>query len=363
MSGMVNGHEPALRLTCPRPALGADTTDHNKETVMWDFELGKSMNLMMKTMPFILFRMAVYFGVALAYVLVTGLGAGVGWGIGGLGDEGFRAASTFWGGFIGFGIVGFVMYLLREYLLYVVKAGHIAVLVELLDGKSMPEGRSQIEHASNVVKARFGQASVLFAVDQLIKGVLRTVSGMARTVFRIIPIPGARQAINVLEAFLKLAVGFIDEVILAYSIRTGSNNAWASSREALVLYGQNYQPMLKNAAWLTLFVYGLSFLVFLVMLAPAAALAYLVPGGWSATGVIIAVILAWSFKVALIEPFAITCMMQAYFKAIEGQQPNPEWEAKLDGMSKKFRELKDKAAASMSGTGTDNTQDQGISPG
>ncbi|EWH00372.1 hypothetical protein [Halomonas sp. BC04] len=33
-------------------------------------------------------------------------------------------------------------------------------------------------------------------------------------------------------------------------------------------------------------------------------------------------------------------MMQAFFKAIEGQQPDPEWEAKLDGMSAKFRKLK-----------------------
>ncbi|MGM0984502.1 MAG: hypothetical protein ACQEXG_13950 [Pseudomonadota bacterium] len=137
---------------------------------MWDFKIGQALGLMLKTLPFILFRLAVYFGVALAYVLMTGAGASVGWGIGGLGDEGFRAASTFWGGAIGFGIVGAVMYVLREYLLYVVKAGHIAVLVELLDGQTLPEGRGQIDHAQTVVRERFGQASLLFGIDQLIKG-------------------------------------------------------------------------------------------------------------------------------------------------------------------------------------------------
>ena len=45
---------------------------------MWDFRIGTALGLMAKTLPFILFRLAVYFGVALAYVLMTGVGAGVG---------------------------------------------------------------------------------------------------------------------------------------------------------------------------------------------------------------------------------------------------------------------------------------------
>jgi len=321
---------------------------------MWDFSIATSLGLMVRTLPFIVFRLLVYFGVALAYVLMTGMGAGVGWGIGGVGDEGFRAASTFWGGVVGFGIVGAIMYVLREYLLYVVKAGHIAVLVELLDGQSLPQGRGQIQHASESVKARFGQASLLFAADQLIKGVLRTITGMFRTLFHLLPVPGAQTLLRVVEGFLRMAVGFIDEVILAHCLRTRADNTWEASREALVLYGQNAKPMLKNAAWLTLIVYGLAFVIFLVMLAPAALVAYLIPGGWSATGVVVALLFAWSVKVALLEPFAVTCMMQAYFKVIEGQRPDPEWEARLEGMSKKFRELKDKAAqtaGSTAGTG------------
>ncbi len=318
---------------------------------MWDFSIRRALGLMLKTLPFIIFRLMVYFGVALAYVLMTGIGAGVGWGIGGFGEEGFRAASTFWGGLIGFGIVGAIMYALREYLLYVVKAGHIAVLVELIDGGSLPEGRGQLQHASGVIRERFGQASLLFAVDQLIKGVLRSITGMFRTLFRLLPIPGAQTLLRIVEGFLRMAVGFIDEVILAYCIRTRADNAWEASRESLVLYGQNARPMLKNAAWLTLFVYGLAFIIFLVMLAPAALVAYLIPGGWSATGVVVALVFAWSVKAALLEPFAVACMMQAYFKAIEGQQPDPEWEARLDGMSSKFRRLKEKAVEATSTPG------------
>ncbi len=299
--------------------------------------------MMVRTMPFILLRIAVYFGITLGYILVTGVGAGVGYGIGGFGEEGLRASTTMWGGLAGFSIFGAVMYWAREYILYIVKAGHIAVLIELIEGKPMPDGRSQIAHASAVVKERFPQASVLFAIDQLIKGVIRAISGLVRGILTILPIPGARQLGTILSAFLRVAVGFIDEVILAYAIRTKSDNAWMSAKEALVLYGQNYKPMLKNAAWLAFIVYGLSFVVFLVMLAPAALVVYLMPGAWAAGSVVFALLFAWSVKAAVLEPFAITCMMQVYFKTIEGQQPNPEWEAKLEQMSGKFRKLKDRA--------------------
>jgi hypothetical protein len=110
-----------------------------------------------------------------------------------------------------------------------------------------------------------------------------------------------------------------------------------------VLYGQNAKPMMINAAWVTAFVYLLSFLFFLVMLVPAGLVVYLLPGAWSAGGFVFAILFAWAVKAAIIEPFAIACLLQAFFKVTDGQEPNPEWEAKLDNASKKFRKLGQKA--------------------
>ena len=311
---------------------------------MWDFSIGSALAMMARTLPFILMRVAVYFGMALGYVLVTGTGAGIGYGIGGFGDDGFRASSTLWGGLAGFGLFGAIMYWAREYVLYIVKAGHIAVLVELIDGRPMPQGRSQIAHAATVVRQRFAQASVLFAIDQLVRGVIGAITGVVRGVLTLLPIPGARQVSGLLHAFLRVAVGLIDEVILAHAIRSRATDPWASAREALVLYGQNYRPMLKNAAWLAVIVYGLSFVVFLVMLAPAALVVYLMPGAWAAGGFVFALLFAWAVKAALLEPFAVACMMQVYFRAVEGQSPDPEWDARLEQMSGHFRKLKGRIA-------------------
>jgi hypothetical protein len=46
-------------------------------------------------------------------------------------------------------------------------------------------------------------------------------------------------------------------------------------------------------------------------------------------------------KQALIEPLAEACLLQAYFRKVEG--PDPQWDARLDQLPQKFRELKARA--------------------
>lgn len=324
---------------------------------MWDFSIGKTLKLMMQTLPFLGLRLLVYFGVAVGYVLVTGMGAGMGYGLAALSGPGTQASAALWGGIIGFGVFGAFMYWAREYLLYLVKAGHIAILVTLLDGKTLPQGTSQIRYGSDVVKARFVQTSILFALDQLIKGVIRALAGLVRGALSIVSLPGAQQLSSILHAFLRVAVGFVDEVILARTIHTASTNPWGTARDSLILYGQNYKIMLKNAAWLAVLVYLFSFLVFLIMLAPATLVVYWMPDAWSAGAFVFALLFAWSIKAALLEPFAVTCLMDVYLKTIEGQQPDQEWEARLEQMSGKFRKLKERAHDAM--RDTDRTPDMG----
>src|SRR3546814_8119471 len=96
---------------------------------------------------------------------------------------------------------------------------------------------------------------------------------------------------------------------------------------------------MKNAAWLGVWVYVFSFLVFLLMLAPATLVVYWLPGAWSAGALVFALLFAWSIKAALLEPFAITCLMDVYFKTIEGQQPDQEWEARMERSDEHTSEL------------------------
>ncbi len=306
-----------------------------------DFNISDVIGLLARTMPFLVFRFLIYFGITLAYVLVTGVGMGVGYFVGQIGDD--PGTFSVWGGLFGFGLVSAAVYLLREYLLYLVKAGHIAVLVELLDGKTLPAGRAQIEYAQSMVRERFAQSSVLFGLDQLIKGVLSAFNRTFFTLSALIPIPGVQGLVKFVNTVVTLSLTYLDEVILAHNMRTRSDNPWRSGQSALILYAQNYKAFLKNAFVLAFVIWGLTFAVFLLALAPAAGIVALFPGSAGMLTLIIAVVFAWGVKQAVIEPFAMTALMQVFFKVTAGQVPDPEWEARLEGVSEKFRTLKERA--------------------
>ena len=66
------------------------------------------------------------------------------------------------------------------------------------------------------MRERFVETSVLFGVDQLIKGVLGAILGLLQGIAALLPIPGLQNVVGIVRAFLRLAVGLMDEVILGY---------------------------------------------------------------------------------------------------------------------------------------------------
>jgi hypothetical protein len=282
--------------------------------------------------------------------MATGTGASVGYGVGHIStDPDGPLSFALWGGVVGFGIVSIVVYWIREYILYVVKAGHIAVMVHLIDGRDVPGGQGQIAYARQVVAERFAEANILFVMDQLVKGAIRAITGLIGGIAAFLPIPGLQGLVSFINTVIRLSLTYVDEIILGYNIRLNSRNPFETARQGVVLYAQNGTTLVKNAVWLALIMWVLAFLVFLVMLAPAAAMIYWMPGALSGWSFVLAIILAWAVKSALLEPFCIAALMQVYFKVIAGQVPNPDWDGRLSEASKYFRELKDKAMASFGG--------------
>ncbi len=316
---------------------------------MWDFNFGKAFAMVGKTLPFLVLRVVVFVGIGVAYVIASGGGAAIGYGFG----RAFLASSEggmFWGGLIGLGVVSMALYLAREYLLYLVKAAHIAVLVELYDGREVPAGQSQLGFGANFVKTYFATSSVLFGVDQLIKAVLRTFFGTINFFTAFLPVPALQSLIRLAENIVRLSLTYVDEIILAYLIRTRTTNPWDTAKDGVILYAQNYKHFLKNAIWLSIFLWLLTAALFLVLLGPTAVLVVVMPGQLAVWGFVLAAVFAWSIKAAILEPLAIACLMQVYFQTIEGQKPDPEWEARLDGVSRRFRDMTSRAATWPTGS-------------
>lgn len=312
---------------------------------MLDFRTREIFGLLLRTLPFLLLRLAVYLGITIAYVLAVGVGSGIGLVVGKVGGGGGAGAG--WGAFAGFVIVTGLLYWAREYLLYLVKAGHIAVLVELMDGRAIPDGKGQIDFASNIVKQHFATSSMLFGLNQLIRGILRAFNRLTVSIAEWLPIPGLDVLVKLVDAVINTSLSHLDQVILAQILRARSTNPWATARDSVVLYAQNYKGVLKNAAFLTLIIWALTLLIFLVVFGPIAALIGLFhvhAGLWTFA---LALVAALSLKAALIDPFAMTALLQVYDRITAGQTPDPQWSAKLEGISAKFRELTQKADTVM----------------
>ena len=111
---------------------------------MWDFSFSRALAMVMQTLPFVVLRILVYVGIALAYVLTVGVGGALGWGFGHMasGPEG-PSGGAIWGSLAGFGLLSAAIYMAREYLLYLVKAAHIAVLVQASTASPFPRARAR----------------------------------------------------------------------------------------------------------------------------------------------------------------------------------------------------------------------------
>jgi hypothetical protein len=304
---------------------------------MLDFKTGRTLGLLVRTAPFVLLRVAVYAGIALAYALAVGAGAAIGLLFGKIGGNGDTGAGL--GSLAGFVIACGILYWAREYLLYLVKAAHVAVLIRLLDGKPMPGGQNQIAFGREAVKQHFASSSLLFGLNQSVRGALRAFNGVTLSIASWLPIPGLEALVKLIDKIIATSLSHLDQVILAQILRKESADPWATACDSVVLYAQNYEGVFKNAAFLTFIVWGLTLLIFLLVAAPVVALVglfHVQAGLWTFA---LTALTAWSLKAAIIDPFVTAALMQMYDKLTAGQVPDVAWAARLESISDKFRGL------------------------
>jgi len=308
---------------------------------MLDFAWSEGAARVLRTLPFLAIRVAVYFGIAAAFVVAAGGGAGIGWAIGAIGGLAGRAPGAFWGTVGGLAFIGFILWWLREYLLFLVEAAHVAAMVR--DPASAPSRFGQIGHSLSIVQQRFREMRSLLAAQQLMHGTIGTLIDKADLPASLIgpglPLPSAPA-----NAILRHALRFMSEVVLARALRSAAKNPWPELRDALVLLAQNQTVLLRKATILAAIAYGLSFFVFLLALMPAAALSASFPGTLGAATLLLAIVFTWTFKQALIEPLMIAQMIEEVSRATRGQSPDTEWDTTLTKVSPQFREIKARAA-------------------
>ncbi|WP_036839427.1 hypothetical protein [Pleomorphomonas oryzae] len=307
--------------------------------MLWSFSVWRSLGLVGRTWPFLVLRLAVNLAIAVGAMLTVSIGAFLGWGLGHIVSSVPVEAGTIYGGLLGFVVLGIILWWIRDYLLYLLTAGHVAALTQAFDGTPLPPGKGQVAAALAIVRERFGEVSLLFVLDQLVKGAVRAVTRLIDWLTDLMGMPGLSGFVRLVDTVVRLSTNFIDELVLTRQIRIASTDPWTTARESIVLYAQNAPAILRNSVWLMLFRWALTVVLFALLISPAAAFVYLVPGETAGWTLAFALLLAVALQRALIDPFCIAALMQVYFAEIEGQRPNPDWDDRLAEASRPFRDL------------------------
>lgn len=303
----------------------------------------EALKILAKTMPYILLRLAVYGFLGLGAAAYLGLVLAVSKVFG-------RAGAVLF--LIGLALLAGLPRLLKQYGLYLINAGHIAVITELIQGGSLPTGTGQLQFGKQTVTAMFKEVSTLFVVDRLVDGALRVFTRTVSSVTDLLPLPGMGGLAKMAGAVVQFSLTFVDETILSYNLARKQENFWEGARRGAVLYAQNWQPILTTAVACTAANWVGFLVIFLLLLVPFAPMAMASHAEalklfWLAA----AFAIAYGLKLALFNPFFQTAMILTFQSATAGQQPSVEWESRLAAASSQFRELQRKAADFMRNNG------------
>ncbi len=295
-----------------------------------EFHFDKALRIFVRTYPFVLVRLVVS--------LIVVAGSVLWWvGIFHLFRNWPFPGPPFLAWILGAVLFGSGVKLVRNYVLYLIKAAHVSVITQLAVQGDLPLNTDQLSFGLQTVFKYFLRVSILFGVDQLVRVVLKAFN---RSVFRLLGfIPGAGSLRGFSQRVLDYSLGYVDEAILSYTLLQPERNPWSAARDGLILYVQNWKTILGSGFVLALISYGLT----TILAAPGLILFWAVPtlSGKVWAGVFAGIALVLKF--AIMDPFSLTSVIVNFHAAIAGQTADPTWGRRLEEVSKEFKKFNSEA--------------------
>jgi hypothetical protein len=318
---------------------------HSYPLAVQDAGFGTALSLFLRTSPYAIAR----FGILLVVSVVT-----IVWWVLTFGGSAFLGAKLhpFAGYawlFTGLGVYGYVWWTVVRYGLYLLKAGHVAVLTELITRGDIGVGsEGMFAYGKRIVTERFGQVNAMFALDMLVHGIVRAFNRTLSWIANLLPIPGLSGVVGIVNAIVYAATTFIDETILSYSLARGDSDNFRSSRDGLIYYAQNSKEVLKTGVWVVILDKVATFIAWVVMLVPAFIITWILPSSIAGAGgffaFVVAGLFAWNLRAAFLEPLFLTMVMVKFHVCVREQPIDLVWDERLSSASGKFVELKNKIA-------------------
>lgn len=311
------------------------------------------MKLIRKTMPFIITRILIYGLFGLISLIFLGIMIGIGFLI-------LKLFGESGGAFIfvmiaALGVIYAGLRFLERYVLYMVKMGHVSVIVELLRKGKVPEGKGMVAYGKEQVTENFGASNVAFLVDKMVHAAVRQIQRWIMRVGNLFKfIPGSQNIIGIINAIMSVSLNYIDEAIMSYIFLRKSEkheeSVWKSASDGVVLYAQSWKGILKSATISVAFIYLFNIILFLILVFPLMFLSKIISAGTPGLGSLLgfiaivgAYVLTTVIKRALIDPIVTIIMIRSYQMSIQGLEPAMDLQQRLLGISSRFRQLFDKS--------------------
>ena len=327
------------------PSAGA-LVRHSYPLHVRDHGLATAIGLLLQSLPYAAMRFALQLAVTVAGILWLVIA------IGGAAWLGTHIAQAFgWVWFLLWLIgVGWFWGAVLRYALHLVECGHVAVLTELITRGAVGNGsESMFAYGRRIVTERFGEVNVLFGLNALVRGALQAFHRTLDWVGEMIPIPGLESLASIVNMILRAATRYLDKVIFSYNLARNDGNPWRGAREGIIYYCQNAKPILKTSVWIVIQERILTFILWIALLSPAAAITVMLPQSVREAGglvsVVIAILLTGAVRSAFLKPIFLVKMMVRFHALIENQPINESWDARLSEISDKFRDLDRKGMA------------------
>lgn len=293
----------------------------------------KTNDIYFKTMKFVWLKLALGAAITLVSTIILAIFMLIGYAIGG---PGIVIMLCFWMIFTG-GIHRFAMY----YFGYMLKAGHIAVIAKAVTTGQIPE--NQFEYGKQMVASRFATANVYFVVDRLVSGAVHQLQRVVGKIGGALDIiPGMDRITSILQTFIGIALGYVDECCLGYCFINEKEGAFKASCDGVVIYYQNIKKLLKDAAVTTLVVIVTTFIAWLFPFVFILGIFRVLHWNMIAA-IILALIVAIVLKTAFIDSYMMVKMMVSYMEVAPSTEITYDLYDKLCKLSGKFKKLFNKA--------------------
>lgn len=243
------------------------------------------------------------------------------------------------------GAWGIAHWIIKHYVSYLLKAGHVAAVAQSFKEGAVPARAVSVGIAG--VKERFATSNVYFVVDKLVAGAVKQLQKVFGKVTDKVTglmgnMPGGTVIKTAGNMFIDISLGYVDECCLGYAFYHKEQNVYKSSADGVVVYAQNWKKLLKDGAKTTAIVFLTIFVLTLLSLAVVGALFKVL--GWSMlVAVILSFFVALVVKRAFVDSWIMVKMMSTFFTAAETTEITFDLYGKLSNLSGKFKELFKKA--------------------